>query len=78
MAHRWLAGIITDRELVRWAHITITHQGATAAQCLVTHDDLLDMLPFRDMDETTAHHALADIVMELPVPDPWADNSANP
>ena len=74
MTRRWQVGVLTDRELARWTHETVTHQGADVLQDLVVYDDILDRIDAASPEERSAHDDLVGIVAAvLALPDPWAN-----
>ncbi|GGO10902.1 hypothetical protein [Micromonospora parathelypteridis] len=51
MATKLLAGTLSPRELARWAHSVIGHDGTPLAEELVMLDDIYDMLEFCEETE---------------------------
>lgn len=51
VARRFLAGEIDARQLGRWAHRHVGHQGVSRGQPFVNLDDLFDTIDFTDRDE---------------------------
>ncbi len=69
---RWARGELSDRQLTRWAHAAVGHDGPEELQDLVVMDDLLDEWEGARSAPTTMHRDLvriAGFIMEIP--DPW-------
>jgi len=71
---RWRSGLLTDREIARWAHRAIGHDGSESLQDLVVLDDMLDEMEWIDMTPESIHAELEAIATTyLAYPDPWAE-----
>ena len=70
---RWRSGLLTDREIARWAHNAIGHGGSESLQDLVVLDDMLDEMEWIDATPESIHAELEAIATTyLAYPDPWA------
>jgi hypothetical protein len=54
MCRKLLDGHITPRDLARWAHIHVGHEGAAELQSLVDLDDAYDTIEYVDVGTTAA------------------------
>ena len=79
IARRWQEGGLTDHELARWAHNTVTHWAhrlrtheVAILHDLVMHYGVLEELQYSALDGRSAHQRLVEIVATLlGLPDPW-------
>jgi hypothetical protein len=72
---RWRGGLLTDRELARWAHHAIGHDSNEDLERLVVIDDLFDELEWIDATPESLHADLEAIALTcLAYHDPWADD----
>ena len=71
MLHRLQDGAVTERELARWAHTHIGHDGDARCQVFVDFDDMYDIsesgisYPLQDLDHWVQEEADA-FLQDLP------------
>ncbi|GAB3597641.1 hypothetical protein GCM10027446_26030 [Angustibacter peucedani] len=71
MSRRMLAGDLAPRDLARWAHLTIGHEGPRSLQPLVELDDAYDEADVigRTVDDVTADaHDVVQQLLDDPLP----------